>query len=489
MIAQAQRERITSVAAAAAPFVLYAVTAHRFVGYWDIGEMDTVPFIAGIGHPPGLALYTMAGFGFSHLLAIGSVAFRMSLLSALCMSLASWCVYAIVRTLSRASIGALAAALLFATGGIAWNIATRADVHAMETACFAAALLLWLRWYERPDPARLYPAAIALGLAVAVHPIALFLLPAIVLLVIARLHETETLPLALAALYALLACALPALYLPLRSAAVTAQHLDPVAALGLPGGAFWDYGHPAVLANLKTLIFAGDVNVGGGLHGYASDAFTLRVDTIVHRVVRQLGIVGLGIAAFGAWQLYRSKRGAAVALIVAAAGPAFFSAGFSDESDPGRYLLPTLLVMSVLAGTAVASIARPRLRAVGTGLLAALVLVALTAFPGRLWEASDRSALNDANAILARTPANAIVVADWILAPPLAYRAYVDRATANRTIVAAWYYEVGDMLPAWTAHRPVYIAGTPEGSVDGFRLERLSTNPDLYRVEREAAQR
>jgi hypothetical protein len=81
------------------------------------------------------------------------------------------------------------------------------------------------------------------------------------------------------------------------------------------------------------------------------------------------------------------------------------------------------------------------------------------------------------------------VVATWVIAPPLAYDAYVLHETGSRVIVPAWYGDVEDPLPSWIARRPVFVAGTPEGDVDGFHLERMPTHTELYRVLRNEPQR
>ncbi len=100
--------RTCGALAFAAPLALYVASAYRDVTYWDVGEMDTVPYILGIAHPPGLPLYTLLGWAFAHAVPFGSVAFRMSFLSALAMSVAAWFVFSIVVDLCDDSIAALA---------------------------------------------------------------------------------------------------------------------------------------------------------------------------------------------------------------------------------------------------------------------------------------------------------------------------------------------------------------------------------------------
>ncbi len=480
--------RLASLAAFGAPLILYAVTAHRFVGFWDVGEMDTVPYILGIAHPPGLPFYTLAGWVFSHALAFGPVAFRMSVFSALAMSIASWCVYAIVRELHGDAVPAVLAAWLFACGGVAWTVATRADVHAVEIALYATTLLLLLRWYRKPNRPRLYVTALTFGLAVAAHPVGLFLLPALLTLVIARLDETDGRPLLVASLIAVVSATIWLLYLPLRSAYVTAAHLDPVAQLGVIGNAFWDYDHPMVPANFFYLVSAQDLDVAAGFHGYANGGFSDALSSFFALCAHEMTPLGLIAAAIGAFFAVRRRDVRIAALFIAAVSPALFALGFRDESDASRYFLPAFVVLASLAGYGLSGLANALVRVPAHIAMLIVAGVLATTQPTISGQADDRRALDEANAVLQRTPDDAVIVASWTLSPALAYRAYVDRATGRRTIVPAWIGEIADRLDGWSARRPVFVVGTPEGSVRGFRLERLSAQPELYRVERTTAQ-
>jgi Protein of unknown function (DUF2723) len=476
------------LAAFAAPLLLYAITAHRFVGFWDVGEMDTVPYILGIAHPPGLPLYTLAGWLFSHGFPLGSVAFRMSFFSGVCISLAAWCVYAIVRELQGDPISAVLAAWLFAVGGIAWTVATRADVHAFATALYVLALLMMLRWYREPVRKRLNFAALAFGLAIAAHPVGLFLLPAILMLVIAKLHETDGRTFFGASLIAFLAATVWFLYLPLRSAYVTAAHLDPVAQLGFIGNAFWDYDHPMVLQNFAGLVFAQDVDVTRALHGYGEDAFVDSIAGFALLAMRDLTPLGVAAALIGIVRAWYEREVRVAALCIAGITPALFALGFRDESDASRYFLPAFAALCAIGGYGLSGL-RPRKLCIPAqaALFAAAAFLLMTQ-PTISGQADDRRALDQADEVLRTTPDDAIIVASWTLAPPLAYRAYVDRAAGRRIIVPAWFGETADRLDAWSRRRRVFVVGTPEGSVRGFRLERLSAQPELYRVEPIAAQ-
>lgn len=438
-------------------FLLYALTAQRDVGYWDIGEMDTVPYILGIAHSPGYPLYTLAGWVWSHALFFGSVAFRMSLLSALAMALAAWLVARIIQEETADAVSAACAAFLFAAGADVWEHATRAEPHALATLGFAATLLFLLRWHRTLRTSDLYAAAIAFGCSVAVHPIALFMLPGIALLLIGRLHEAQWRPIAHAAWIAASSAAIWFIYLPLRSAYVTSEHLDPVSALGFTGNAFWDNQHPVDAAGFMNLITGGNVDIGSGLFGYASPHFVYGVLDAIRLAFTSSAIVGAAFALVG---VVASAHGGALktsGIVACALGSVVFACGFTDESDLARYFLPGLVILSVFAGigmTAVRAAWNPR---VATGAAVAAIVALLFVNRPLFARPLDGQASRDVDVVLAATPDNAILIANWTLAPALAYASYVERRVGRRTVVPAWEREVAESIPQWSQRRPVYV--------------------------------
>ena len=159
-------------------------------GYWlDSGELIAQARDFGISHPPGHPLFgtvaTLAG-----LLPLGSLAFRVALLSALCVGAACFFLY----RASRATLDTLklepglagivaVGATWMAAGTTAWWLqGIRPEVYALQ-----AALVLYVVdrviALEAASPSRdhrpLYAASLAFGLALANHHfLALLLLPA-----------------------------------------------------------------------------------------------------------------------------------------------------------------------------------------------------------------------------------------------------------------------------------------------------------------------
>ncbi len=457
--------------------------------YWDVGEMDTVPYILGIAHPPGYPLYTLIGWAFTHLLPLGSVAFRMSVLSALALAATAWFVWRIVVDVSADALAGLAAALLFAFGEDVWAHATRAEAHALVALACVALLYLLLRWLDRGQPRDLYAGAVVFGLGIAVHPVVAFTLPGVLAAVVARAHQTDPRVLRRAAAVAVAAAAVWFCYLPLRSAYVNAEGLDPLVSYGITGSAFWNYDDPVLVDNFAALVTGREIGIDDVRYGYTARAYTRGVVHFVQLCVRELTPIGCVLALAGLIVMFR--RSTVRALVVAATllPSALFAFGFAAESDVDRYFLPAFAFLAIAAGVLRGSpstrFARSgsHLRMTVTLALAVAILYLLLSQRHFFDQPHDDRAAREAAEILHATPANAIVIATWVIAPPLAYDDYVLGETGARAIVPSWYGEQIDRVPQWIRIRPIFVAGTPQGSVPGFHLERMPTQTELYRVE------
>ena len=137
----------TAAVVAVFAFGIYLRTLMPSIGFWDTAEAQTVPHTLSIFHPTGFPTYTMLGWLWSQL-PIGEVAYRMNLLSAVCLSLAAGLVVLISAQLMAerhrllVAVSAGIGGLAFAFADEAWQNAVRADVHALHI--FFAALIIWL---------------------------------------------------------------------------------------------------------------------------------------------------------------------------------------------------------------------------------------------------------------------------------------------------------------------------------------------------------
>ena len=160
------------------PLGVYLATLSPTVNGGDSGELIAVAYLGGVAHPPGYPLHAMLG-KLMTLLPLGSVAWRVNLLSALCDAGAAMLLCRAVGRLSGDLAAGLLAAGLFAFSPLVWPYAITAEVFALNN-LFAAGLLYWsARLLREADagavPVRtLYLATLWLSLGLSNHHTLIF---------------------------------------------------------------------------------------------------------------------------------------------------------------------------------------------------------------------------------------------------------------------------------------------------------------------------
>lgn len=472
----------------ALPFAIYVYSMQRDVGFWDVGEMQTVPYILGIPHPTGFPAFVLAGWLFTHVFAFGSVAWRMTLLCACAMSATAWIVYRIVADETRDTAFGLLGALSFAFTDLAWARGTRTEVHSLAVALIALTLWCALRWSATLEKRWLYAGAGAWGLAVATHPIAALSGIGLLMIILWRWESVSLAQLVKAgSLCILVVCALYA-YLPLRSAQVYAQHRDPTLALGIaPGRPFWDYDHPAQRAGFVALVSGSEFPVGDGLAAmFLPNTYFQHGARYVRSVVNNFTVAGALLVLVGAGMFVRTGRLRALGFIVAGLASVPFALGYPPEADVERYFLASFVVGAGLIGFALAGIADrwPRLRAAVLSVAVAVVATQFYLHRDLLGQRYDPGARRYLAFVRSHTLPHAILVAPWLYATPLAYGAYVEHDLGDRIVETAWLSDDADRIPSWLRLRPVYVVYLPWGELPrGYALQRIpGADPPLYRV-------
>lgn len=177
---------------ALALFALYAATAPRTVALEDDGLFILSSYFLGIEHPPGYPLHTLLGKVFT-LLPIGSVAYRVHLLSAVLGALTCAAVWLCARALIAGRIPAYVAALGLGVSRTFWSQAIIAEVYTFNTLFLFVLLHLGLRACspgppEVPRGRHEYPRLLPLiafifGLSLANHwPLMLLATPGLAIL-------------------------------------------------------------------------------------------------------------------------------------------------------------------------------------------------------------------------------------------------------------------------------------------------------------------
>jgi 4-amino-4-deoxy-L-arabinose transferase-like glycosyltransferase len=467
------------------PLAVYASSLSSFPAYWDTGEAQTVPWIFGIMHPTGFPAFTVFAGMFAHAFPFGTVAWRIGFFSALAMSGCAWLVWRIAVLLETDVWIACAAAWVFALSDVAWTRGSRAEVHALAVFFALSALCASVAWYRSGNSRLLIAGALAWGLAIATHPIAVLLFPALLVALLERINTLR------AASFALAVCAFACgvslyAYLPLRSAAVTAARLDPTLSLGLPPGeAFWDNDHPSSRQGFVKELFGAEYGAGGALARMGSfDTYKQGVPSYADHLLTDLTPATLVFALAGIVLLWRRDDAQATLLLLAFALPTAFALAYTIEADPLRYYLIGYAVISALAGYGLSrtmtAIRLPGAIRPATALLVAAAL--LIAHRNDFEQRTSTGSQAVIDGVVKNTPRNAILITPWIDATALAYGAYVERRLGDRIVVPSWLSENASRVPAWIHRRPVYVVGQIFGQVAGYQLLRVADEPDIYRI-------
>ncbi len=143
----------------------------------DAGELQFVPYILGLAHSTGYPLYCLLGKLWITLLPLGSVAWKMNLLSAVFGALTAVVIYAAVRDLSGFHLPGAVAGLTVAFTPAFWEQAIIADKYASVAFEWVTPIWLALRWRAKRPRYGLHLLALSLGLGMAHHRTIILLLP------------------------------------------------------------------------------------------------------------------------------------------------------------------------------------------------------------------------------------------------------------------------------------------------------------------------
>lgn len=164
------------------PFIIYIYTLNPKIGFIDAGELITVCKTLGVAHPTGYPLFTILGRVFSTL-SIGSVAFRVNIISAIFSSLASLFLFLYLFKKTNKPLLSFSTSLIFAFSRIVWHQSTSAEVYSITF--FFLTLLLFLHSSQIKN--RLILISFVSGLSLTNHMIIItFLIPFFIYLLVRK---------------------------------------------------------------------------------------------------------------------------------------------------------------------------------------------------------------------------------------------------------------------------------------------------------------
>lgn len=292
----------------AALLALYAATAPRTVALEDDGLFILAARSLGLPQPPGYPLFVLLG-RLASLVPLGSLAYRVHLVSAVCGAATCAVLWLVLQQLFRDRLASWAGALLLGVSAAFWSQSIIAEVYTLHTLLFFAAVHLALDFGATGRPRTAYLLAACYGLGLANHwPLLGLSTPCLALLLVPRWREVlrRLLPLVATAL----ACAaVPYALMVLRShQAPEANFYGPIRS----AKEFWFF------FSRKGF---GEVDVSQT----ASGADRLRfLGFLAMECVRQFTPAGAALATVGlvvGWR--RLPRGTALALLAGFLGSSF----------------------------------------------------------------------------------------------------------------------------------------------------------------------
>lgn len=497
---------------------VYVLTLAPGVVAGNSGEYQYIPYILSIAHSTGYPLYTLIGKAFT-LLPIGTVAYRMNLLSAVAAALAVGLVYCVVRRLIDRQALAAVAALLFAFGSSFWAAALIAEVHALNVAFVALALYLLLRWADRQEALGaagvawrdLRWFALAYGLSLTHHRTTLLLAPAFALFVALMLWRRRGKPrmdtdgletgaaqrqrphpraslareLGLTVLIFLLPLLVYA-YIPLRGEhflsssdpAVTAVYQDRVPEAILRGTVTAHYRQS--LSGFLNLVTGSDYAVDVGLESW--DQLVERLVLWATTLVTQVSPIGVLLGLIGAVALWVRHPRRAALFSLGYASLVGFALVYVGHGQIWYYFMPSYVFMAGFVGVALSAIwdlleNRPKspespvqpVRFRTYAMYAALWLLVPLVMAQNNWSRVDMSRhtvdqSRAQDALAQPLEQGAVVMGPWDLVTPVRYYQYAEGVRPDLVVVHGDpAYSSGQKIikQARALRRPLYLLGLP----------------------------
>lgn len=164
-------------------FILYIKTLSPTVYWGDSGELTASAYVLGIAHWPGYPLYNVLGKIFTFI-PVGSIAFRLNLMSAFFGALAVCVLYEICRLISDKKL-AFVTSVIFGTSYTFWSQATIAEVYTHYIFLIFITTLFLLKWEKSKQNKYLYMFSFFYGLSLAHHLSSINFAPAFVVFILA----------------------------------------------------------------------------------------------------------------------------------------------------------------------------------------------------------------------------------------------------------------------------------------------------------------
>ncbi len=460
------------------PFVIYARSVSSEPASWDTAELQAVPYLLGIAHPTGFPFYTLLGWAYSHIFIFGTVAYRLNIFSSFWVATACYGGYLVSRELNVPKFIALLAALWFGVGSIVWTHASRAEVHDLALALSVGAILYGIKFLRTCAIKYYFATTLFFGLALATHPIAIWLIPGLLVLYFLA-HRKPSFREVSISLGIIVVCLSLYLYLPIRSAYVMGHHGDPTARLiGTTGSILLNYNDPSTWSGFIKEISGSQFHVSGAVWAAWNPS---QIQNYLWQWLTSLnteyGAFGIILAFLGLQRLWRYNRRFTTVLVLLGTMAIPFSYAFAAvEGDPDRYRLLSFWLIPILMSGASISLGAEKAWARKAIVATLMLLWGAQTFYNNQGIFNNRNNMGGRALIseaVKRIPQGSIVVTTWLDAASLAYGAYVDGSFPDRTVISAQPGQYARMYPQWLREAPIYVIAPPGNAALGIGLKSL----------------
>lgn len=439
--AWAQRIDWAAVLLGVAVLVLDVRTLAPSILWSDEAEFQLQTAVLGVPHQTGYPLYILMGKLWTLLIPLGSIAYRINLLSAVWGAITVLLVYLAIKRVTKARLAAFAAATALAVSPAFWQQSSIAGVRTFHTAFVALITLLSIGVLQGQAP--LEALALAVGLGLTHHRMTLFLLPGVAWVMLQAPQGWRSAVRRLPRL-ALLVLAPQVLYLfPLLRGQWASMN-------GFLSFALATNEAPTVLAKSQAEVV--------GQYGNQVLPSLWRAFTPVGLIIAVIGLATLFISARNEM---RARRALGVYLAIGIPVNVIF-AGIHFTEDPNKYLTHGLTLMAIVLGIGLAHVPawlarshRKAQLALATLGLALPILSGIASFPF-----ANQSGLNWIGPftldMMTGVESGSIIVADWSFAWPMRYHQGVDGQRRDVTVLLSTDATLREAEAALLAGKPVY---------------------------------
>ena len=155
-------------------FLIYLSTVCPSVYVGDSGELSAAAYSLGIPHPSGYPLYAMVGKLFC-LIPIGSIAFRLNLMSIIFSVAAILIVYSVIYRFTSSTLSSVFGTLILAFSQIYWLQTVSAEVYPIHSFFVALVIRLLIYWDDNKGLSSLALFAFIVGLSFLKIPLSLII--------------------------------------------------------------------------------------------------------------------------------------------------------------------------------------------------------------------------------------------------------------------------------------------------------------------------